>query len=434
MLKNITFLAVASAAVKPAWFIFITAVCMRLLGTEGYGVMSTALALCLLVMSVSDLGTAEYSVREVARSHARATSFFSNFLVVRFLASIVAFGCAVAVAVILRYDASALLAVGFAGIYVTALGLVAYCRAFFEAFQRLGTDAMSIAVEKVFVIGVGTALLVATRSAAWTLAGMALGMILTLALNVAWVSRRFAPFVRSTIDRAFIRRHLRSSIPFGVAGVLSIVYYRTDLVMIEAIRGAEEAGQYAVAFRILEALNLFPFVIVQAAMYPRLAALFHGHEREDFSTLMRRGTAALLVPSLAVAAALTVWGPALIAVLDSDPAYRPAGLALQVLCWTFPLTCLNALLYIALLAVNEQRFRAQALAVTVVLNVGLNAILIPKFGIIGAAVATIASEVFVVAAYAWRYHSALGSSWRGPGTNAPIESRPGPGLERTPAK
>jgi O-antigen/teichoic acid export membrane protein len=409
MLRNITWLGATSAAVKPAWFIFITAACMRLLGAEGYGVFSTALALCVLVMAVTDLGMSEYSIREVARDHSRATRFLSNFLLVRSLASIGGFVCVLGIATVLGYDASGLIAVVFAAAYVAALGFVMYCRSFFEAFQNLRIASISIAIEKVFVIALGSALLVATGSASWTLAGMALGMILTLAVNVRWVSRRFAPIVIDVIDRAFIREHVKLSIPFGVAGMLSVVYYRIDLVMIEALRSATEAGQYAAAFRILEALSLLPVVIVSAAMYPRFAALHYRREHEAFSELMRRGAVSLVLASMTVAIVLTVWGPSLISVLDPDPTYGPSGPALQILCWTFPLTCLNVLLYTALLAIDEQRYRAQALGGAVVLNIGLNSVLIPGHGITGAAIATIVSEVFVVVAYALRYRMKMGS-------------------------
>jgi O-antigen/teichoic acid export membrane protein len=412
MLRSVTFLGIVTAVVKPAWFAFITAACMRLLGAEGFGIFTTALALCMLVMAFSDLGTAEYSVREVARDRSRASSFFSNFMLLRLWVSAIALACSVLVAFLLGYSREALLAVFFAGLYVGALGLLVYCRVFFEAFQNLRVDAISIAMEKILVIAFGLAILVLTRDPAATLAGMAAGVLLTLSLNLAWVSRRFAPFAARSIQFAFLRRHLRSSITFGIAGVLSIVYYRTDLVMVEALRGPVEAGQYAVAFRILEALNLLPFVVVQAAMYPRLSALARHAQYDTFVRLMRLGGGPVVALSLGIAVFLTLFGPWFVNVLDPDPAYAPAGAALQVLCWTFPLTCANALLYVALLALDEQKFRAQALAATVALNIAMNFVLIPEYGIIGAAVATIASEVFVVVVYAHRYRTTLAKAQR----------------------
>ena len=85
ILRNISWLATGSILVKPVWFLFLTAVCMRFLSADGYGVMNTALWFMAIAAMVSDFGTSAYAVREVARHRDEASDYFSNLMVVRAL-------------------------------------------------------------------------------------------------------------------------------------------------------------------------------------------------------------------------------------------------------------------------------------------------------------------------------------------------------------
>jgi O-antigen/teichoic acid export membrane protein len=91
---------------------------------------------------------------------------------------------------------------------------------------------------------------------------------------------------------------------------------------------------------------------------------------------------------------------------------------LQVLAWTFPFTCLKDLLYAAALARRQHALAIGIFGVAVVVNVALNAALIPRLEIQGAAVATVAAEVFVVAIYLARQWAASRRSTRTAGPSA----------------
>src|SRR5690606_17546575 len=83
LLRNISWLGFASALVKPIWFVFITAACMRLLGVGEFGVMSAALSLGMIATATIDLGMIQYITREVARKPSHASLFFNYFLSIR---------------------------------------------------------------------------------------------------------------------------------------------------------------------------------------------------------------------------------------------------------------------------------------------------------------------------------------------------------------
>ena len=402
ILKNITWLGVGNAVVKPLWFIFITAVCVQILGVDEYGVMTASLALAGIVGSLINVGTSQFSIREVARDRDRAALFFSNFFPFRAAMSLLGLGLVLLVGLALGHRSGDLLALALAACYGFMLNLTEYCRAFYRAFELLRYEAVSIILEKIVVISAGTVLLVVQPRAAWVLGGMALGMMLTLLGNVRWLTYRLTAFRRDLIDRAFFRRALPQALPLGLASIFVMLYFRTDSVMLEAIQGASVTGQYGLAFRILEALILLPAIIV-AVLLPRLSNLFGTEQQEAFRGLMRRGVGIMAAISLVIALGLTLTAPVVITLLEPDPSAAPAVGALRLLAWTFPFASVNYLLSTALTATDDQKALAWMLGAAAVFNIGLNGVLIPLYSLYGACIATLLTQAGITVAMGLRY-------------------------------
>ncbi len=405
LLRNISWLSAGSLAVKPLWFAFITVVCARSLGAAGYGTFNTALSLASLAFSFVGLGVSTYTVREVAGDRALAPRFFTNFMALRLGLSIVAVLVALAVGAALGYERGLLAAVGLACLYTGALGFAEYARSFFQAFEVLKYQAVSIVAEKVLVIAGGVLLLYGAASPQGVLLGMTVGMALTAAGTVLWVGRRLASPSRALLDGAFVGRSLRPLIPFGLAGLFGMFFYRLDTVMVEAMLGVEAAGQYGLAYRIFDALSMLRLFVVDAATYPRLASLTRQGEHAAFRRLVAIVAGGLLAVCLLVAVTVSLVATRLVDWIALDPALEVAGPVLRVLTWAFPILSLRTLLYAALVALGHQRFLARVLGVGVVMNAALNFVLIPRLGIEGAVLATLASEALLLGTYGLRYRT-----------------------------
>ncbi len=411
MLRNITWLGATSIAVKPIWFLFITVLTAEVLGADGYGVMTVALSLAMIATGFTDVGMGAYSVREVARDRSSASLFFTNFLLARILLVVAAMTAALVAGLLLGYRGPVLWAVIFAGLYTMSLSVITYARSFFQAFEVLRYEAISLLAEKVLVVGLGLTLLYATRSAAGTLLGMAVGMTVVTGLTILWIHHRLAPLRPSAFSPAFVKTSLRRLLPFALIALLSVIYIRTNLILVEQLLGTTEAGQYGLAFRILEALNLIPMIIATSAIYPRLSALQHRGDLPGVRRIFRTGALALAGIGIAAAAAIAWAAPAavefVIRVRSLDPAFAATVPALQVIVWSFPFAGLNALFQAGLIAMDHQRFLVVALAAGTLLNVALNLLTIPAWGIVGASAATLGSEVVLFVLYGIRQNRAL---------------------------
>jgi O-antigen/teichoic acid export membrane protein len=176
--------------------------------------------------------------------------------------------------------------------------------------------------------------------------------------------------------------------PIGAGIVLSALYFRIDLFLVQLWTGTESVALYNAVFRLVEALRLFPAAVLAVAL-PSLC------RASDLRPLAR---VAAPITGFALAATAVLW-------LASDwlipllygARYAGAAPAFRILLLAFPLLSLNFALTHQLVGWNGQRAYAAVCALALVVNVALNARLIPAWSIEGAAWATLGTELFLTA-------------------------------------
>ena len=179
---------------------------------------------------------------------------------------------------------------------------------------------------------------------------------------------------------------MRDVFPIGVGLVLSALYFRIDVVLVELWVGVEGVARYNSVFRLIDALRLVPAAAL-AVVLPVLC-------RADNLRPLARVSAA--VTAFGVVAAGVLWmGADRIVTLVFGSAYASAAPAFRILTLSFPLLCLNFALTHQLVGWDRQRAYAVICAAALAVNIALNAWLIPALSIDGAAWATLGTELCV---------------------------------------
>jgi O-antigen/teichoic acid export membrane protein len=176
--------------------------------------------------------------------------------------------------------------------------------------------------------------------------------------------------------------------PIGAGIVLSAIYFRVDVFLVQLWSGTEAVGLYNAVFRLVEALRLFPAAVMAVAL-PSLC------RAADLRPLAR-AAAPVTLATAAVAALLWAAADPLIPTLY-QARYAAAVPAFRILLLAFPLMSLNMALTHQLVGWDGQRSYAALCAAALVVNLALNARLIPAWSIDGAAWATLGTEVFLTA-------------------------------------
>lgn len=402
LLRNISWLAVGSITVKPIWFIFITALCMRVLGTSSYGILTSALALSMILALASDFGTTVYTVREVAKAPEKASLFFSNLLCARLVLGAFISLSVPLISHALGYGEAASNALLAAAFYAVLLKVLGTCRAQYRAFEVMRYEALSLILERGLVILCGSWLLLSTKTPAGALTGMAIGIAISLVLNVAWVHYRVVAFDIRLVRLSFLKEVFQAAFPIGTFVTFAIIYGRIGPVLLEQWDGEVAAGLYGAASRILELLIAIPMIVSTAAL-PRFANLQAGNHKEALHRVLRTSVLVMGAISLVVAVALSFAGPSLIHILSPDPDFASAGSLLQLLIWVFPLITLTMLLSQSLIANDELKLLAVMKFATMALFIVLNIVLIPRFSIFGTAWSMLIAEFFLLVGLSFRY-------------------------------
>lgn len=180
----------------------------------------------------------------------------------------------------------------------------------------------------------------------------------------------------------------RSCLAFMLVEGATLLYHRVDIIMLQAMRGPAETGQYAAAYRFLDGVILLAAPVGVVLMRRlRLAR----RERPAFAALLRRACLAMLLGAAVLeAGALALGTPLMLATFGPD--YAPAGALMPTLFAALAFILPNSVLTQAAVADNRERLYALAALACAGVNVGLNLLMIPGLGAAGAAWATVATE------------------------------------------
>jgi O-antigen/teichoic acid export membrane protein len=289
-----------------------------------------------------------------------------------------------------------------AAIFVLTPGLLmdSLARSFFSvftAYERNELYALTRVVQRFAAAGLGLGALaigfgVVAVTATYT-AGTAIALLLSVALLRRYIGRiplRLVP----GIGRALARR----SLPFGAQDFLGVLLARLDAVMLSLLATEAAVGRYGAAYRLLES-TFFLTVAITGAFAAMFTYLTH-----DTEPTIRAAFQRSIKLSLAVMIPLAV-GLAVLAEPFAQLVYgRDFASAAPALRLLAPAVVLISLVYLSSSLIVSRGSPTTMVAVVagmVVLNVGLNLVLIPQYSDRGAATAMLVTELVAAPAVLW---------------------------------
>jgi len=187
---------------------------------------------------------------------------------------------------------------------------------------------------------------------------------------------------------------LKDSWPLILSSIVISVYMKIDQVMIKEMLGSEAVGQYAAAVRLSEAWYFIPMVI-SASLFPAIVNAKKVSEALYYARLQKLYDLMVWI-ALAIALPMTFMSDWVVEMLYGV-AYNEAGTVLMIHIWAGVFVFLGVASSKWFVAENLQLLSMWRTFFGMLVNVLLNILLIPKYGITGAAFATLISQV--IAAY-----------------------------------
>ena len=361
------------------------------LTADRYGSFTVLINLTAIASVVLDLGFNVLFVREGARHHDEIQRYLRNVMSLRLLMSIVAFLVLPALVGLLGLDD--LLIPGFFLMVLTSYATL--LRNALYAVQQLRFEAVAVVLESALLLGLvlyGSRTHQGVTFYVWAYATQNAFSCLYFAVVLA--VKRIA-VIGWRFELPLLREWFWKGLPFALTFVLTILYFRIDQPLVYAIQSKTAAGYYGAAYKPIESLLFIPMTFL-SIVFPVLSVYHRERPREMVDTLSRFYKALLLM-GWPMSVGIYVLAVPLNHALHFRDQSAPA---LQILALALGFAFVNNAFIGALNASDRQSSFTWAAAWSLVANVALNLALIPRFGYLGASVATVLTEV-VLGAVAW---------------------------------
>ena len=365
----------------------------RHFGPQLFGEYSYAIALFMIVSPLALLGLDDISIRRLAQDQSEKEEIVGTSFLLMLAGGVVAFGLALAAIFLARPEDRLLhwlVGILTAGTIVQAFIAIEF---WFESQMQwqftvyAKTSAfLLLSLVKIVLILLGAPLVaIAWAALAETVLGSA-GLVLVY-------RRRGFSIAAWRFSRSMAGSLLHDSWPLILSAMLTMIYLRIDQVMLGNMIGSAELGNYSVAVQISEVWYFIPMVI-SSSVFPAFVAVEQDNEPLFYAHLQRLYGMMALYAYL-VAIPVTLFSREIIQFLFSS-AYADAGPLAAVLVWAGIFTSLGAARNVFIIAKNWTRVNLLSIALGGVLNILLNLVFIPRYGAMGAVVATMISYWFAV--------------------------------------
>ncbi|WP_045460504.1 flippase [Vibrio hyugaensis] len=195
-----------------------------------------------------------------------------------------------------------------------------------------------------------------------------------------------------TLNLSKVRSLFKESWPEMIAGLGAIMFMKSDMIMLYWLSDSVEAGIYAAASRISESWYFLPMAIVTAT-FPALVKEKDDGNISAYINLLKYTICLLFYISIAVVIVITCFGDYVIELIYGNE-YLLSGKVLLVHTWASVFFSLGIISGSWLVVEKKLKYNLYRNFIGLLVNCGLNLILIPIYGALGAAYAMVAGMLF----------------------------------------
>lgn len=369
--------------------------CANILPGTEWGILATALALTEILNVVTDLGLSSLIIREVARERRQVGKYLSNGIFLKFFLAVITFVLIFIIANLGDRSPVEVVVIYILTFRIILFSLAKFLESIFQAFEKMEYSAFVVILERAttFVLGwlalrIGLGLM----GVAWA---MFIGSALYLLLSSAVLIKKFVR-PRFSVNTKEVKSLIKEAFPFALTFIFLVIYFRIDMVMLREMKGALVVGWYAASYQIIQALMVIPGVAM-AVLFPLLSRYFK-FSRDSLVLAYRKSFQYMLYLALPIALGTTLLADRIIILLYPGlEGHAHSVIALRILIWALALIFVNTVMANVINSINKVRYSSFVIGINAVINIGLNLIFIPEWGLnlsyMGASITTVICEV-----------------------------------------
>ncbi len=363
----------------------------RYLGPGNYGLINYANAYITFFFSLATLGINSVIVKKFIDDPEREGTTLGTTLVLQCVASILSVGMIFGIVCIADFGEPLTILV----VLLSSLGL------FFQQFDtvkywfqsKLASKYAAVATIMAYIVtsAYKVILLIFGKNVTWFALATSLDYVCVAIILYSVYRHKKGPRLRFSYHTA--KELLSSSCHYILSGLMVSIYGATDKLMLKQMLNEEAVGFYGTAVSLA---NVWVFILVAIidSLNPVIMSL-HNTDQKAYLRKNRQLYSIVFYLSLLVSVLFTVFSELAIQILYGD-AYAGAAAPLRVITWYVAFSYLGVARNVWVVCENKQRYLSGIYIGSAVVNVVLNAVMIPVLGATGAAIASLISQVCTI--------------------------------------
>lgn len=399
--QNTTYLTIASIFQKALSFVYF-AFLAKILGSESLGQYQAVLSFCGIFIIFMDFGLGPVLTREAAKNEKNLQKLFSQYIGLKLILIFLSLVAMIGTANILHYlkpisyTHQDLLLIYIGGIIIILDTLIFTFFCVFRAIKNLRYEAFNVIIYQGIIFCAGLFGLIYTQSVFFLLAVLICGSLFSIIYFSILIKKRTNIVFSGIYNLKLFINILKLSIPFAIAGIFVKLNGAIDMQMLKymLVNGNHYVGLYTLAFKLTFALTVLSGAFA-SAFFPSMS-YYLLHDVNKAKKIFEQGFNYMSLLSLPISVGVLLLADKLILTVW-DYRYYDSILPLKIYIASLLFIFLNYPIGNFLNAANKQVVNTLNTGLVLLVNIVLNYFLIPKYNIVGAAIAAFISNVILVA-------------------------------------
>lgn len=389
---NLVLLLFLNLLIKPLYIFGIDRSVQNAVGSEIYGLYAAMFSLSVIFNIILDMGIANYNNRMIAQDNTMLPRYFSNMTILKCLLGLVyaAVLCIVGICLDFSREQFSLFAVLILNQFIASLTL--YFRSNISGMYMYRTDSCISVTDRLLMIIICGYLLINHGNEfkiEWFVYAQTIAYAIPCIIAFYIVLSR-AGKLSFHVDFHILFNIIKQTYPFALLSLLMGLYTRIDMVMIERMLpdGAEQAGLYAQAYRILDAVSMFAYLFA-TLLLPMFSKMIKN--KEPLGEFTKFSFLLLMIPVFIFVTASIFYSYDIMKLMYHD-GYESSSSIYKVLILGF-IPIASTYIFGTLLTANNSLKALNIMAlIGMIFNIVCNAIFIPRYGALGAALVSVLTQ------------------------------------------
>ncbi|HET8829582.1 MAG TPA: polysaccharide biosynthesis C-terminal domain-containing protein [Pelobium sp.] len=401
--SRVTLLVLVNLLVKIIWIFFIERKVQLNVGFQDFGLYYSVYSFTLILGVINDPGLNNYLIQYLSKGKHHTQHIATLFYLKTFLAGIYII-ITFLVGLLLGYKNYDLL--GLLIMYQILYSSLNYLRSFLKSYQLLNAEIVVSVLDKGLLIIAFLPILYFNSSFSWTINFYITTHLVALSISLLMCGYYLLIHKISILPKAKIKLNfsvIKRIAPFAVFAFLVLAYNKIDTVMLAKMLpdGNMQNGIYVAAYRFLDATSMLP-ILFATLFYPIICKIIS--DSAKVNEAVKNSLSGLIPLTIIISIVSWFYRFQIMTLLYHQNNSEQLSLIFGVLMLSLPLIVVYYVFSTVFTASNNLKLLNLISAGGLLINIGLNILLIPVYQALGAAISSLASFCLIGLAYAIFYH------------------------------